>query len=64
MYARSYGDIDRARAELRALGTVCHEALARADYRAAEARCPQRLPIARLMRDAQRDLLGRTDARR
>lgn len=56
MYARSYGDTARARAELAALGAPAHAALARADYHRAEAHCPQRLPIARLVHEALQQL--------
>ncbi len=56
MYARSYGDRARARAEFAALGPAALEALGRQDYSLAEQRCPQRLPIARWMADARREL--------
>jgi predicted aldo/keto reductase-like oxidoreductase len=56
MYARSYGDTPRARAELAALGAPARAALARANYQLAEACCPQQLPIARLMHEALQQL--------
>jgi predicted aldo/keto reductase-like oxidoreductase len=56
MYARNYRDPARARAEFAALGRDCQAALVRQDYALAEQRCPQRLPIARLMQEALREL--------
>jgi uncharacterized protein len=56
MYARSYGDAERARREFAALGPATYAALARLDYSVAEQRCPQHLPIARWMEDALRAL--------
>jgi len=52
MYYHSYGDPDLARREFAALPAAARALLAGADYTAAEARCPQRMPIARLMREA------------
>jgi hypothetical protein len=56
MYDRSYGDRDFARSRFRALPAGTREALARLDYAAAEARCPQGMPIGRLMREAAAEL--------
>ncbi|MDA8141751.1 MAG: aldo/keto reductase [Desulfobacteraceae bacterium] len=52
MYCRSYGRPDWARAQFSALPATIREQLAAMDYTAAEARCPQRMPIARLMKEA------------
>lgn len=49
MYARSYGDLPRARAEFACLPIAVRRAIEHQDYRAAEASCPQHLPIAQLM---------------
>jgi hypothetical protein len=56
MYDRSYGDRDHARSRFRALPAETRAALARLDYAAAEARCPQGMPIGRLMREAAAEL--------
>ncbi|MEJ5358099.1 MAG: aldo/keto reductase [Desulfobacterales bacterium] len=56
MYARGYERRDFARARYRALPARVREALASADYARAEALCPRRLPIARLMAEAAGEL--------
>ena len=56
MYGRSYGDRAYARSRFRALPAEARTALARLDYAAAEARCPHRMPIGRLMREAAVEL--------
>jgi len=50
MYHREYGDHDLARESFRALPARDH--IATGDYAQAELLCPQRLPIAKLMREA------------
>jgi uncharacterized protein len=52
MYCREYGHADWAREHFAAIPTNVREHLASADFRAAEARCPQGMPIGRLMREA------------
>lgn len=52
MYARSYGDRHDARRRFAAIPDAVRRQLTRADYAVAEARCPRRLPIARLMKEA------------
>jgi hypothetical protein len=52
MYCRSYGNRDFARRRFRALPAETRAVMARVDYAAAEARCPQNMPIGRLMREA------------
>ena len=52
MYSRSYGDHQRARAKFQAFGPTVHRRLADLDYSKAEKRCPQRLPIGKLMQEA------------
>ncbi len=56
MYARSYGDLHEARRQFAAIPDAVRRQMTRADYTAAEARCPRRLPLARLMAEASREL--------
>jgi predicted aldo/keto reductase-like oxidoreductase len=56
MYCRSYGNREYARSRFRALPPETRVAIAHADYAAAEARCPQGMPIGRLMREAAVEL--------
>jgi uncharacterized protein len=57
MYYHSYGEPDRARELYAQLSPNAPQSWAAIDYAPAEQRCPQGLPINRLMRDA-RDLLA------
>ena len=57
MYYRSYGDRDLARQLFAQVPANTREQLTRLDYSTAEQRCPNGLPIARLMREAS-DLLS------
>lgn len=52
MYFNSYGECDRARALFAELPVEVRERLQSMDYSAAEQRCPQRLQIGRLMKQA------------
>jgi predicted aldo/keto reductase-like oxidoreductase len=52
MYARSYGNRGFARSRFQALPDQTRAMMAQLDYTAAEASCPQKMPIGRLMRDA------------
>jgi uncharacterized protein len=52
MYHRSYGDSALARTLFAQMPDAVRQQLAMADYSAAERICPNRLPIARLMREA------------
>lgn len=56
MYARSYGDRRRARAEFSALSARTRAALTHANYRLAEQQCPQGMAIGNLMAEAVREL--------
>ena len=56
MYCRSYGDRDTAVTEFKKLPSRTRQKLATADYSAAEQRCPQKMAIARLMREAAAEL--------
>jgi predicted aldo/keto reductase-like oxidoreductase len=52
MYCRSYGHADWARAHFQELSPEVRRALAEADYSEAERRCPNGLPIGRLILEA------------
>jgi hypothetical protein len=56
MYYNSYGEKDLARRLFAELPARAIDRLARIDYGPAEARCPQRLPIAGLMAEAAKKL--------
>jgi predicted aldo/keto reductase-like oxidoreductase len=56
MYLRTYGDHFHARVEFNDVPAVIRSQLATLDYRAAEKRCPQRMPIGRLMVEAAEEL--------
>jgi predicted aldo/keto reductase-like oxidoreductase len=56
MYYKSYGDTDRARELFAQLPADARSRLTDVDYSAAEARCPQRMPIAKLMAEAAQKL--------
>jgi predicted aldo/keto reductase-like oxidoreductase len=55
MYRRSYGRLDWAQEHFHRLGPEVHRCLAHTDFAAAERCCPQKMPIARLMRQALED---------
>ena len=57
MYSRGYGRSEWAREHFGNLPASMRRELACADFRAAEARCPQRMPIGRLMREALEDFV-------
>ncbi|MCU0593211.1 MAG: aldo/keto reductase [Desulfobacterales bacterium] len=52
MYSRSYGNRDYARSRFHSIAPEARAAMARLDYAAAEERCPNGMPIGRLMREA------------
>ncbi len=52
MYSRSYGDHDRACRRFRNIAPGIRQRIADLDYSLAEQRCPQKMPIGRLMREA------------
>jgi len=56
MYANAYGDQDTARELFRQIPSQVRNRLARADYSRAEARCPQHLPIAKIIAQATKTL--------
>jgi predicted aldo/keto reductase-like oxidoreductase len=55
MYGLSYGHLDWARTHFRQLPSRVRRQLPEADFRGAEHRCPQNLPIAKLMRQAVKE---------
>lgn len=55
MYCQSYGRPEWAREQFLALSAETRQQIARADYGEAERRCPRKLPIGRLMRQAVTD---------
>ena len=57
MYRRSYGRLDWAREHFQRLGPDVHRRMAHTDYADAERCCPQKMPIARLMRQALEDFV-------
>jgi predicted aldo/keto reductase-like oxidoreductase len=56
MYYHGYGDRDRARFLFNELPLGTRRRIARMEYATAERRCPQKMPIGRLMRRAAREL--------
>ncbi len=56
MYARDYGDRDLGKTTYQALPSKVRKAIPRWNYAAAEQRCPNGLPIGKLMREAAAEL--------
>ncbi len=56
MYARSYGDRQRALAHFQKIPRGIRRRMESMDYRPAEQRCPQKMAIGRLMREAMVEL--------
>ena len=56
MYARYYHELERATAQFREIPPSIRKQMAIMDYTNAEAVCPQRMPIGRLMKEAVRIL--------
>ena len=56
MYYRSYGDRDQARTLFKELPPDTRKRMISLDYSKAEKRCPQEMPIGRLMREAAKEL--------
>ena len=52
MYYNSYGHRDRAREHFARIPEDMKKRLLKVDYTLAEARCPQRLPISKIVADA------------
>ncbi len=55
MYSQTYGHLDWARAHFRDLPGEVQREMGRIDFSEAERRCPQKMPIAKLMRQALKD---------
>ena len=56
MYARSYGDRQRARANFQKIPLRVRQQMKSVDYRPAEKKCPRKMAIGRLMREALDEL--------
>jgi hypothetical protein len=56
MYSRSYGEHDHACRRFRNIAPSIRRQMADLDYSLAEQRCPQKMPIGRLMREAVEEL--------
>ena len=56
MYSRSYGDRDQGRSLYNEISQETRSRMASMDYSVAEQRCPQGMPIGRLMREAAKEL--------
>jgi predicted aldo/keto reductase-like oxidoreductase len=56
MYARSYGDRERAKETFRKIAPAARRRMIHTDFSLAEHRCPQGMPIGRLMREAVAEL--------
>ena len=56
MYSRCYGEVERASAAFHALTKATRNKMARLNYTEAERKCPQGMPIGRLMREAVSEL--------
>ncbi|UCG66989.1 MAG: aldo/keto reductase [Deltaproteobacteria bacterium] len=56
MYARCYGEPERAKACFRGIPPHVRKQMVQADYTAAETACPQGIPIGRLMKEAESEL--------
>ena len=56
MYGRCYGELDRAKSEFNGLTPETRMRMANSDYTEAEHKCPHKMPIGRLMREAKIEL--------
>lgn len=56
MYCRGYGEPERAKLAFRRLPSKTREIMANLDYKKAEKKCPQKIKISRLMREAEIEL--------
>ena len=57
MYARCYGEPDNAKSQFNGLPIGVRKRMAHIDYTKAEQKCPQRMEIGRLMREATTELV-------
>ena len=56
MYARCYGELENAKSNFNEIPVNVRKRMARIDYKNAEKKCPQRMEIGRLMREAKSEL--------
>ncbi|MGD8688189.1 MAG: hypothetical protein PVH15_15565, partial [Syntrophobacterales bacterium] len=56
MYCRSYGDRYRATMHFNEIPESIRRAMARLDYSLAEQKCPQKMAIGKLMREAANEM--------
>jgi hypothetical protein len=56
MYCRSYGDRHRAAMYFNEIPEMIRREMARVDYSLAEQKCPQKIPIGKLIREAVDEL--------
>jgi predicted aldo/keto reductase-like oxidoreductase len=56
MYRRSYGEHEQASASYKKLPVEMRRRITHQDYSAAEEKCPQKMAIGKLMREAAREL--------
>ncbi len=56
MYARCYGELESAKSNFNKLPLNVRKRMADIDYKEAEKKCPQRMEIGRLMREATTEL--------
>ncbi|MGD2186032.1 MAG: aldo/keto reductase [Desulfobacterales bacterium] len=56
MYARSYGNHPKASNHFKQISLKCREKIIHLDYAAAEQKCPHKMAIGKLMREAVKDL--------
>ena len=57
MYARCYGELENARSNFNQIPFTVRKRMAYIDYNEAERKCPQRMQIGRLMREAATELV-------
>ncbi len=57
MYARCYGELENARSQFDEIPLKVRKRMAYIDYKDAEKKCPQRMDIGRLMREATTELV-------
>ncbi len=56
MYARCYGELENAKSNFNEIPVKVRKRMAHIDYKEAEKKCPQRMEIGRLMREAKLEL--------
>ena len=56
MYARSYGNPQRTKIQFQKLPVITRRQITLTDYSLAEQRCPQKMAISKLMKEAVKEL--------